>query len=38
MGRDGMVDQSGKGGGEVVRGYVGCWKVLCVVGWNMCSV
>jgi len=37
-GRDGMVDQSGEGGGEVVWGDVGCREVLWVVGWNMCSV
>ena len=35
---DWMVDHSGEGGGKVVRGDVGCWKVLWVVGWNMCSV
>jgi len=38
MRRDVMVDHNGEGGGEVVRGNVGCWKVLWVVGWNMCSV
>ena len=35
---DGMVDHSGEGGGKVVRGDVGCWKVMWVVGWYMCSV
>jgi len=35
---DGMVDHSGEGGGDVVRGDVGCWKVLWVVWWNMCGV
>ena len=35
---DGMVDHSGKGGGKVVRGDVGCWEVLRVVWWNMCGV
>jgi len=35
---DGMVDHSGEGGGEVVRGDVGCRKVLQVVWWNMCGV
>jgi len=35
---DGMVDHSGEGEGKVVRGDVGCWKVLRVIGWNMCSV
>ena len=38
MGWDGMVDHSGEGGGKVVRGDVGCWKVLRVVWWNMCGV
>ena len=35
---DGMVDHSGEGGGKVVRGDMGCWKVLRVVWWNMCGV
>jgi len=35
---DGMVDHSGEGGGEVVRGDVRCRKVLWVVWWNMCGV
>jgi len=35
---DGMVDHSGEGGCEVVRGCVGCRKVLWVVWWNMCGV
>jgi len=30
-----MVDKSGKGRGEVVRRYVGCWKVVWVVRWDM---
>jgi len=38
MGRDGMVDHSEEGGGKVVRGDVGCWELLWVVRWNMCSV
>jgi len=38
MGWDGMIDHSGEGRGKVVRGDVGCWKVLQVVGWNMCGV
>jgi len=38
MGWDGMVDHSEKGRGKVVRGDVGCWKVLWVVWWNMCGV
>jgi len=38
VGWDGMVDHSGEGGGKVVRGDVGCWKVLWVVWWNMCGV
>jgi len=38
MGRDGVVDHSGEGGGKVVRGDVGCREVLWVVRWNMCSV
>ena len=33
-----VVDHSGEGGGDVVRGNVGCWKVLWVIGWNMCGV
>jgi len=33
---DGVVDHSGEGGGKVVRGDVGCWKVLWVVGWWVC--
>jgi len=33
-----MVDQSGKGGGQVVRGDVGCMEVLWIVRWNMGSV
>jgi len=35
---DGMVDHSGEAAGEVVRGDVGCRKVLWVVWWNMCGV
>jgi len=35
---DGMVDHSGEGGGEVMRGDVSCWKVLRVVWLNMCGV
>ena len=35
---DGMVDYSGEGGAEVVRGDVSCRKVLRVVWWNMCGV
>jgi len=35
---DGMVDHSGECGGEVVRGDVGCRKVLWVVWWNMGGV
>jgi len=35
---DGMVDHGREGGGKVVRGDVGCWKVIWVVGWYMCSV
>jgi len=35
---DGMVDHSGEGGCKVVRGDVGCWQVLGVVGWYVCSV
>ena len=38
MGWDGMVDHSGEGGDKVVRGDVGCWKVLRVVWWDMCGV
>ena len=37
-GGNGMVDKNGKGGGEVVRGDVGCREVVWVVRWNMCSV
>jgi len=35
---NGVVDHSEKGGGDVVRGNVGCRKVLWVIGWNMCGV
>jgi len=35
---DGMVNKSGKGGGEVVWGDVGCRKVMWVVRWDMGSV
>jgi len=35
---DRMVDHSREGGGKVVRGDVGCWKVMWVVRWYMCSV
>jgi len=35
---NGVVDHSGKGGGDVVRGNVGCRKVLWIIGWNMCGV
>jgi len=38
MGWNGMVDNSRKGGGEVVRGYVGRRKVVWVVRWDMGSV
>ena len=38
MGWDGMIDHNREGGGKVVRGDVGCWKVLRVVWWNMCGV
>jgi len=33
-----MVDESGKGGGEVARGDVGGRKVMWVVRWDMGSV
>jgi len=35
---NGMMDKSGKGGGEVVRRDVGCRKVMWVVRWDMGSV
>jgi len=35
---DGMVEHNREGGGKVVRGDVGCWKVMWIVGWYMCSV
>jgi len=35
---NGVIDHSGKGGGDVVRGNVGCGKRLWVIGWNMCGV
>ena len=38
-GGNGMVDKGGKGGGEVMRGDVGCGEVVGVVGWwDMSSV
>ena len=33
-----MVNKSGKGGGEVVRGGVGCREVVLVVMWDVGSV
>jgi len=33
-----MLDHSGEGGGEVLRGNVGCREVLWIVRWNMCGV
>ena len=33
--RFGMVDESGKSGGEVVRRDVGSREVVKVVGWDM---
>ena len=36
--RDGMVDESGKGGGEVVRRDMGSREVVRVVGWDMSGV
>jgi len=33
-----MVDKGGKGGGEVVRGDVGCMEVVWVVWWDMSSM
>jgi len=38
MGGNGMVDKSGKGGGEVVRRDVGGRKVVWVVRWDRGSV
>jgi len=38
VGWERMVDHSGEGGGQVMRGDVGCREVLWVVRWNMCSV
>ena len=35
---NGVGDHSRKGGGDVVRGNVGCGKILWVIGWNMCGV
>ena len=35
---NGVVDHSGKGGGDVVRGNVGYGKILWVIGWNICGV
>jgi len=34
----GLVDKSGKGGGEVLRRDVGCREVVRVVGWDMSSM
>jgi len=36
--RDGMVDEGGKGGGEVVRRDMGGREVMRVVGWDMSGV
>jgi len=36
--RDGMVDEGGKSGGEVVRRGVGNREVVRVVGWDMSGV
>ena len=38
IGGNGMMDKSGKGGGEVVRRDVGYRKVVWVVRWDMGSV
>ena len=35
---NGVVDHNGKGGGDVVRGDVGCGNVLWVIGWDMCGM
>ena len=37
-GGDGMVDKGGKGGGEVVRGDVGCREVVRVIRWDLSSM
>ena len=34
----GMVDKCGKGGGEVVRGNVGCREIVWVVRWDISSM
>ena len=36
--RDGMMDEGGKGGGEVVRRDMGSREVVRVIGWDMSSV
>jgi len=33
-----MVGKTGKGGGEVVRGDVGCREVVWIVRWGISSV
>ena len=36
--RDGMVDEGGKGGGEVVRRDMGSREVVRVIRWDMSGV
>jgi len=36
--RDGVVDEGGKSGGEVVRRDMGSREVVGVVGWDMSGV
>ena len=38
MGWGWVVDHSRKGGGDVVRRDVGGWKILWVVGWDICGM
>jgi len=38
VGGGGVVDNSRKGGGDVVRRNVSCGKILWVIRWDMCGM